>query len=71
MECSRGSFCYSGMARRRCSDGAAAHTNTADGGAAGLEALRARGLDGDTATESLPTLILWVAAGGIGELVGY
>ncbi len=30
------------MARRRYSDGVAAHTNTAGGGAAGLEALRAR-----------------------------
>lgn len=55
MECSWGSFGYSGMARRKYSDGVAAHADIAGGGAAGLEALRARGLDGDTATESLPT----------------
>lgn len=41
MECSRGSFGYSGMARRKYSDGVAAHTDTD-----GDEGDCARGIDG-------------------------
>lgn len=42
MECSRGSFGYSGMARRKYSDRVAAHTNIAGGGARGIEGEGAR-----------------------------
>lgn len=43
MECSRGSFGYSGMARRRCSDGATAHTDIAGGGTTALDGIEGEG----------------------------
>lgn len=42
MECSWGSFGYSGMARRKYSDEVAAHANIAGGGARGIEGEGAR-----------------------------
>lgn len=43
MECSRGSFGSSGMARRKYSDSVAAHTNIAGGGTTALDGIEGEG----------------------------